>query len=444
MTSGMIIGVMGFFFLFLGIIGVPVFISIIASVLIATMFTEISLLSMVGQLFNGVNSVPLLAVPFFLLAGELMSSTNVTERIINFTNHLVGHVRSGLAQVNTLFSLFFAGMSGSSNADVAAEVKILAPQMKKHGYDPAFTSALIAATATLSNIVPPSIMAIIYGATGGVSIIGIFLGGIIPGVLIAGGLMIYCYFFEAPPVKKQRSTFIEMGGAAKRAAIPLMIPFIIMGGIVTGWFTPTEAGMIAVVYTIVVVIPLLKRNHFKQLPRDFMNAGVLFSVPLICVAGASAFGWMVAYLKAPEVVSGFIQGFAGTDPLLILLSVVILFIIVGQFVDAVPAIIIFMPIISALVELGSINPVHMGVVVIVTLAFGLITPPYGLALLLSASLSKVKFKDALMKCLPMYSVFLLTIALIVLIPELTLWIPKMVMPQSVGCFPGADGGWVCP
>ncbi|MCM3761322.1 TRAP transporter large permease [Halalkalibacter oceani] len=444
MSAGMIIGLMSFLFLFFGVIGVPVAFAIIASVLVATLFTEISLPSMVGQLFNGINSVPLMAVPFFLLAGELMASTNITERIIRLANSLVGHIRSGLAQVNTVFSLFFAGMSGSSTADVAAATRILAPQMKNEGYHPAFTAALIAATATLANIVPPSIMAIIYGASGGVSIIGIFLGGIIPGILIAGGFMVYCFFFQAPPIRKQRSTFVEISQSAKRAALPLMIPFIIMGGILSGWFTPTEAGMIAVVYTICVAIPVLKKSHLRHLHKDFMNAGVLYSVPLICVAAASAFGWMIAYLKAPEVVSGYIERFAGTNPILIMFLVILMFIVVGQFVDAVPAIIIFMPIVISLVELGNINPVHMGVIVIITLAFGLITPPYGLALLLASGLSKVRFKDALLQCLPMYGVFIITLTIVVFFPDTVLYLPKVFMPESVGCFVGPEGGYICP
>ncbi|MBP1932663.1 TRAP transporter large permease [Ammoniphilus resinae] len=445
MSAGMIIGLMGVSFMGFGILGIPVPFAIMASVFLGTMFTDVSMASMVGQLYNGIDSVPLMAVPFFLLAGELMASTNVTERIFNFTRSLVGHIRSGLAQVNTLFSLFFAGMSGSSTADVSAEVRILAPQMRKEGYNPAFSAALSAATSTLANIIPPSIMGVIYGATGNVSIGGIFLGGIIPGIMIAGGFMIYCYFFNAPKIRKPRSTFVEMAVAAKGAALPLLIPFVIMGGILSGWFTPTESGMIAVMYTILIVIPIIKRDHLKNLPRDFMNAGILYAVPMICVAGASAFGWMIAYLKAPQIVSGWIQGIAGTDPLLILFLVILMFIVVGQFLDAVPAIIIFMPIIAALVDLGSINPIHMGVIVIITLAFGLITPPYGLSLLLASSISGVPFKDALKKTIPMYGIFIVVLSCLVFFPELVLWLPKTLMPESVGCFKAPDGlSYICP
>jgi len=430
--------------MFFGMVGVQIPFAIMAAVFVGTFFTDVSFSSMVGQLYNGIDSVPLMAVPFFLLAGELMASTNVTTRIFNFTRALVGHIKSGLAQVNTLFSLFFAGMSGSSTADVSAEVRILAPQMRKEGYNPAFSAALSAGTSTLANMIPPSIMGVIYGATGNVSIGGIFLGGVIPGFMIAAGFMIYCYFFNAPPVKKQRATFVEISLAAKGAALPMMIPFVIMGGMLSGWFTPTESGMIAVMYTILVVIPILKRDHLSQLPRDMMNAGILYAVPMSCVAGASAFGWLIAYLNAPAVVSDWIEGIAGTDPLLILFLVVAMFIVIGQFLDAVPAIIIFMPIVSALVELGDINPIHMGVIVIITLAFGLITPPYGLSLLLAASLSGVPTKDVLKKTIPMYGIFLVTLALLCFFPDLSMGLPRMLLPESVGCFKGADGIYICP
>src|SRR6266852_4327796 len=400
---------MGFLFLSLGYMGVPVAFALIAAVLVVTLFTPISLASMMAQLFNGMDVEALLAVPFFLLVGDLMTSANVTARMIRLSQTMVGHVRGGLAQVVTLFSMFFAGISGSSAADVAVLTRTLGPEMKREGYDLGFTAALIASASTMANLIPPSIMAVVYGATGNVSIGGLFLGGVVPGVLVGIGLMIYSHFFGPVGIKRQRSSFGQFTQATKGAAVPLMIPVIIMGGILTGQFTPTEAGMIAVVYILVVAIPFLNPRHIGKLPMDFVRAGLLYSIPLITVAAASAFGWMLAYLRGPDAVSDWISGTAGTDPGMIMFLLVAAFVIIGDFVDAIPAIIIFMPIINKLTELGDINPVHMGVVIITTLAFGLITPPYGIALLMASKFVEVKFSVALVKSLPLYVVFFATI-----------------------------------
>src|SRR5204863_1137131 len=197
-----------------------------------------------------------------------------------------------------------------------------------------------------------------------------------------------------------RAPFTEVVVAARGAALPLIIPVIIMGGILTGWFTPTEAGMIAAVYILIVLIPVLRPTHVKELPRDFMYAGLLYSLPLAAVAGASAFGWMVAYLRGPDIVADYITSFAGTDGRMIMLLLVVLFVIVGDFIDAIPAIIIFMPIIADLTQNADIKPVHMGVVIITTLAFGLITPPYGLALLMASKFVGVRFGRAMLASFP--------------------------------------------
>src|SRR3954464_63710 len=253
---------MGVLFLGLGYLGVPVAFSLTAGVLVATMLTPISLPSIIGQLFNGIDSEALLSVPFFLLGGELMTSANVVGRMIVLSQTIIGHVRGGLAQVVTLFSMFFSGISGSSSADVAVLSRTLAPSMARDGYDPGFTAALIASASTMANLIPPSIMAVVYGATGNVSIAGLFLGGVLPGVLVGIGLMIYSYFFGPVGIRKRRSSLGEIGEAAKTAAIPLMIPVIIMGGILAGFFTRTEAGVVAVLYILLVVIPLLNRGYF--------------------------------------------------------------------------------------------------------------------------------------------------------------------------------------
>src|SRR5215813_13592859 len=221
MSQGWILVLMALLFLGLGYLGVPVAFSLTAGVLVATMLTPISLPSIIGQLFNGIDSEALLAVPFFLLVGELMTSANVVERMINLSQAMIGHVRGGLAQVVTLFSMFFSGISGSSSADVAVLSRSLAPSMARKGYDPGFTAALIASASTMANLIPPSIMAVVYGATGNVSIGGLFLGGVVPGVLVGLGLMVYSHFFGPVGFMKKRASLFEFcrsgmecGGAA--------------------------------------------------------------------------------------------------------------------------------------------------------------------------------------------------------------------------------------
>lgn len=446
MSNGVLILLMGFLFLFLGYMGVPVAFALIASVLLVTVFTPVSQASMIAQIFNGMDVEALLAVPFFLLVGDLMSSANVTVRMITLSQRLVGHLRGGLAQVVTLFSMFFAGISGSSAADVAVLTRTLAPEMNREGYDRAFTAALIASAATMANLIPPSIMAVVYGATGNVSIGGLFLGGVVPGVLVGIGLMIYSYFFGPVGFKHKRATFGQIAVATKEAAVPLMIPLIIMGGILTGKFTPTEAGVIAVAYIVFVAIPLLNIRHYRHLPRDMAMTGLLYSIPLITIGAASAFGWMLAYLRGPAMVSDWISHAAGGDPTMIMLLLVLLFIIVGDFIDAVPAIIIFMPLIIDLTKNADINSVHMGVVIITTLAFGLITPPYGLCLLMASKFVGIKFSKAMLASFPIYIIFFGAIAFSIFFPDVVLWLPKQLLPQSVGCFPNPSGGggWICP
>jgi tripartite ATP-independent transporter DctM subunit len=437
--------VMGFLFLFLGYLGVPVAFAIIAAVLVATAFTPVSIASMMTQLFNGIDVEALLAVPFFLLVGELMTSANVTTRMITLSQALIGHLRGGLAQVVTLFSMFFAGISGSSAADVAVLARSIAPDMKREGYDGGFIAALIAAAATMANLIPPSIMAVVYGATGNVSIGGLFLGGVVPGLLVGIGLMIYSHFFGPLGIKKKRATFGELSTAIRGAGVPLVIPALIIGGILSGWFTPTEAGVVAVVYILFVCIPAVNRGYFRRLPHDMALTGLLYSIPMITIAAASAFGWMLAYLRGPAVVSGWIAGLAGNDPTMIMLLLVALFVIIGDFIDAIPAIIIFMPVILDLTQNATINPVHMGVVIVLTLAFGLITPPYGICLLMASKFTGVSFWRAMVASFPTYVIFFGAIAICIFFPDLVLWLPKKFLPESVGCFKNPGGaGYICP
>jgi C4-dicarboxylate transporter, DctM subunit len=445
MSNALLLGLMTALFLTLGYLGVPVAFALIAGVLVGTAFTPISLQSMMAQLFNGIDSEALMAIPFFLLVGELMTSANVVIRIAELSQALVGHVRGGLAQVTTVFSMFFSGMSGSSSADVAVLSRTMAKPMAREGYRPEFTAALIAAASTIAALVPPSIMAVVYGAIGNVSIAGLFLGGIAPGLFIGFGLMIYCYFFGPRGLQRPRATFRQLATAGRSAALPMMIPVILLGGILTGWFTPTEAGVIAIAYILLIVIPFLNPAHLRNVPRDFMHAGLIYSLPLITIAAATAFGWMLAYLRGPIVVAGWIGSVAGDSATITMFALVAVFVIVGDFIEPVPAIIIFMPVVNALTEQASINSVHMGVVLIVTLAFGLITPPYGLALLMASKFLDVKFSTALKASLPIYIIFFAAIAFTIFLPEIVLWLPRHAFPESVGCFKSPSGtGYICP
>jgi C4-dicarboxylate transporter, DctM subunit len=436
---------MTFCFLFFGYLGVPVPFSLMAGVFVGALLSDVSLAAIIQKMFDGVDSEALLAIPFFLLVGELMSSANVVVRVANLSLALVGHIRGGLSQVVTVFSMFFSEMSGSTTADVAVISRALGGPMKKEGYDPAFIAAIVAAASTIAALVPPSITAVVYGAVGNVSIAGLFMAGVVPGLMIGFGLMIYCFFFGPPGRRMARAPFGEVALAARDAALPMMIPVILLGGILTGWFTPTEAGVVAVVWIIVVIIPALNRGHLWALPYDFCVAGLIFSLPLITIGAANAFGWMLAYMRGAIVIADLITSIAGNDPHLIMLLLVLLFTIIGDFIEPVPTIIIFMPLVNTLTQVGDINPVHMGVVLIATLAFGLITPPYGLVLLMASKFVGVRFSQALRAALPIYVVFLVTIAFTIYFPSVILWLPKQVIPTSVGCFKAPDGpGYICP
>ena len=445
MSPPFVLALMTCCFLLFGYIGVPVPFALLAGVFAGALFTDVSFAAIIQKIFDGVDTEALLAIPFFLLVGELMSSSNVVIRVANLSLALVGHIRGGLSQVVTVFSMFFSEMSGSTTADVAVISRALGGPMKKEGYSPPFIAAIIASASTIAALVPPSITAVVYGAVGNVSIAGLFMAGVVPGLMIGFGLMIYCYFFGPPGMRRERAPFREVVVVAKDASLPLMIPVILLGGILTGWFTPTEAGVVAVIWILAVIIPALNRGHISRLPYDFCLAGLIFSLPLITIGAANAFGWMLAYLRGSIVIAEWITGIAGSDPHKIMLLMVALFTIIGDFIEPVPTIIIFMPLVNTLVQAGDINPVHMGVVLIETLAFGLITPPYGLVLLMASKFVGVRFSQALRAALPIYVVFFVTIAFTIYFPSVVLWLPKQVIPTSVGCFKAPDGpGYICP
>src|SRR5258706_13544523 len=290
MSAPLILTIMTICFLAFGYLGVPVPFALMAGVFVGATLADVSLAAILQKVFDGMDNEALLAIPFFLLVGELMSSANVVARIANLSLALVGHIRGGLSQVVAVFSMFFSEMSGSTTADVAVMSRALGGPMKREGYSSAFIAAIIAAASTIAALVPPSITAVVYGAVGNVSIAGLFMAGVVPGLMIGFGLMIYCYFFWPAGMRPPRATFGQIAGAFGDATLPLMIPVILLGGILTGWFTPTEAGVVAVVWIIAVVIPALNRGHIRKIPYDFCLPGLIFSLPLITFGAANAFG----------------------------------------------------------------------------------------------------------------------------------------------------------
>ncbi|WGF89753.1 TRAP transporter large permease [Marinivivus vitaminiproducens] len=387
----------------------------------------------VQQMFQGLNSFTLLAVPFFLLAGQLLNNGMITDRLMRVAQVMVGWVRGGLGHVNVTVSMIFAGMSGSSTADTAGVGSVIIPAMVARGYSRTFTVALTAASSTMGSIIPPSIIMVIYGAQGGVSIGALFLAGAIPGMLVGVLQLAYSYYYarlnDLPA--EPRATRGEFATAWKEGFLPLLVPVIIIGGVLTGKFTATEAGMVAVVYVMVLMFVLYRSAKLRALPTILSEAAVLYSQPLLAVAAATVFGWLLAFYQAPDMIADIASGMTGSVPLT-LIGIMFVFIVVGTFMDAIPAIIIFMPIVTKLVETSGANPIHAGLIVVMTLALGLATPPYGLCLLLAAAIGKVPVVRVMPQMLVFYALFLAVVLLIIFVPGIALFLPRLIMPQFVG------------
>lgn len=383
------------------------------------------------QMFNGINAFTLLALPFFFLAGNLMNVGGISERLIQMSMALVGHLRGGLGQVNIVVSMIFAGLSGSSTADTAGVGSVLIPAMLKRGYSVETTVAITAASSTMGVIIPPSILMVIYGATAGASIGALFLGGALPGILIGLTQMVFTWVLAVRhgyPRESERWVGLARTWAAVRAGVlALFLPGIIIGGIVFGIFTPTEAAAVAAVYALFVTVGVYRTLGWRDLGPMLGDTVMQFSLVLFCVAGAAIFGWLLAFYQLPNLVKDYILAIT-TQPTGVLLLIVLLFTILGTFMDAVPAILIFVPIVQPVAEQVGVHPIHLGVVVVMTLAMGLVTPPYGLCLLLACGIARVP----VMRVMPMMLVLIASILLIILLatvfPAIVLVVPRLLVP----------------
>lgn len=422
--------------LFLGLclVRVPIaFAMLISSTLIIWMQGDVPLAIVPQRMWVGLNNFSLLAVPFFLFVGQMMNATGISVRLIDLARALVGQMRGGLAHVNVTVSMIFAGISGVSSADTLGVGSVLIPAMQREGYPDGFSVGVTAASSTLGNIIPPSLMMIIYAATGGVSVGAMFLTGIIPGILIGVGQMMWSWRVSSRLGIGATTRFSgrQLLSASRSAWLALLIPVVVIGGIIGGVFTATEASLVAALY-VILLATVYRTFEWRRLFSVGQDSIGLFSLSLLCVAAASLWGWLLAFYGIPQAVVDALgaMGLLGSR-YHVFVVVGLIFLVIGTFMDAVPAIIILQPIVGPMGASVGIDPYHMGIVVVLTLSIGLITPPYGLCLLIASDLAGLSIAAAVRAMVPFYVISLIVVVIAVLFPDLMLWIPRAALPSVV-------------
>lgn len=420
---------LGSFFVFL-ILKVPITFSLAASSVITAFYLNIPLLAVVQRMAQGVNSFSLLAIPFFIIAGEMMGEGGISRRLIEFSNVIVGRIRGGLAMVNVLTSMFFGGISGSAVADVASEGTIIIPIMKQKGYDDDFSVAITVTSSCQGVIIPPSHNMIIFSlAAGGVSVGRLFLGGVIPGIILGIALMVVSYILAVRRgyPKEGKVTLSQALKASKDAILGLLTAVIIMGGVISGVFTATESAAVAAIYAFIVTFFVYKEIPLSRFRHILFNSLKTLALVMSLIASASAFGYLMAYLRLPALATQALLTVTENRYLLLIL-INLLLLALGMIMDMAPLILITTPILYPVV-VGSLgmDPVHFGVMMILNLAIGLCTPPVGSALFVGCAIGKISIERAAKAMIPFYVIMIVTLLLITFIPDLVMWIPNAVM-----------------
>jgi len=420
-------------FVALLLVGVPIAYALGASSALVVYQQDLPLTVLAQTAYQGLDSFILLSVPFFLLMGVLMNAGAITDRLLEFARAMFGKTRGSSGKVTVVASMLFGGISGSSVADVAGIGSVLIPAMIKEGYPRAYAVAVTAASSTIGIIIPPSIFMAVYGSVGDVSIGALFLGGAIPGIFIGLTQLAYCTYLarrDAHPMGEPFSVR-RLRVATQRGILPFGITVVIIGGIVGGVFTATEAAAVAVLYTLLLAGVFYRSLSFKAFYASLSESSDHLGPVLFCVAMGLVFGWVMGYLDVPMLVGDLVKDLH-LSATMVLMMIMVLFVIVGTFESGVASIIIFLPIIQPMANAVGLNPVHVGVIVCVTLALGLITPPYGLCLFIAAKIGRMSVDRAFIALLPWIALFLVVDVLLVIFPDIVLFLPRLIVPQFMG------------
>jgi len=410
------------------LIGLPVAFCLCFTSIVTMFLKDISLLAFVQNLSLGINSFPLLAVPFFILSGQLMNTGGMTHRIFDFANYIVGPIRGGLGQVNIAASLVFAGMSGAAVADAAGLGVVEIKAMKDAGYDSDFSVAITAASSTIGPIIPPSIIMVIYGIAAEVSIGRLFIGGIVPGILMTLALAVLTYVIATRrhyPVEAKVNVMTALKGFIN--ALPaLFSPLIIVGGILGGIFTPTEAGAVAVLYSLILGLFVYKELKLQDLPKIFIEAMLTTSLLLFIVGAAKTFGWVLTYFRIPAEFAEFVSTLT-SDPLLIIFLFIGVYLLLGCFMEAAATVIMTVPVVLPLIKAVGIDPVFFGVVVSMCMSIGTLTPPLGIVMYIMCEIGDISVERYTRVILPYLLVLIAVIILMAVFPSVVLYLPNLLM-----------------
>lgn len=418
----------GSFIIFL-LLNTPIGIALGMSSLVTILYSgQVDLSYLAQSLTTSVNSFPLMAVPFFILAGELMGKGGISKRLLNVGNMLFGKYNGGLAIVTVVACMFFAAISGSGPATVAAIGGIIVPEMIKRGYDKGFTSGLVATAGSIGVMIPPSIPMVIYGVSTGVSISTMFIAGLVPGVLVGLMLILYSYITSRRKGYKgvnEKHSAKEILASFKEAKWALFVPIIILGGIYGGIFTPTEAAAVAVIYGFIVGVFIYKDLKFKDLPNVILSAALTTATVLIIVGTATTFGRILTIEQIPIKLASAIIGFSDSK-IVILLLINILLLFVGCFMETLAAVIILAPILLPVAVKIGVDPVHFGIIMVVNLAIGFMTPPLGVNLFVTCGIADISIEKISKSIIPWLMVMIVTLLMITYIPAITLTLPRLL------------------